>query len=226
MTGWSPKCYSSLAAKDSGLPLHINGVKNDEFSCSKERTNWRALFCGGGGLLPCETRRGSIEPVLKKLELNELEIDEFNHSEDREDNIPNLSDETLEKTVWCDPDELDYAVPDARYHTDVEIDRFQKTIYDYNGAQPIVIDRNYNIVAGQGRVEAARLLGIDEIPVLPLSMLTEDDVDHYIKTMMQFGKYVGWTREMMHIDLQHLKSIRLEMKASTYSCLHADASAE
>ena len=127
--------------------------------------------------------------------------------------VPNLRAETLAKVIRYDPDELDYLPLDEREHSDAEIDHFQRTIYDYTGAQPIVIDHECNIVAGRGRVEAARLLGIDEIPAIPLSSLSSDDLDHYIETMIRFGAFVGWSAEMLETDLQHLLVIEALMKA-------------
>lgn len=128
--------------------------------------------------------------------------------------VPNLRDETLEMIVWYDPEELRLLPFEQREHCDAEIDQFQRTIHDYNGAQPIVIDDKCNIVAGRGRVEASLLLGIDQIPALTLSSLTVDDLDHYIKTLVSFGKYVGWPRQMLEIDLQLLLKIDVLLKAA------------
>jgi len=128
--------------------------------------------------------------------------------------FPNLRDETLENVVWCDPDDLDFHAFNERDHSDAEIDQFQRTIHDYNGAQPIVLDDADNIVAGRGRVEAASLCGVDKIPFLRVSSLSADDLDHYIKTLIRFGQYVGWTREMVETDLQHLLVIDALVKAA------------
>lgn len=128
--------------------------------------------------------------------------------------IPNLRDETLEKIVWYDPEELDFYALNERDHSDAEIDSFQRTIHEYNGAQPVVVDDDGNIIAGRGRVEAGYLLCVDDVPALPLSALTADDVQHYIDTVIRFGKYVGWTREMLEIDLQHLLNIDVLMRAA------------
>lgn len=127
--------------------------------------------------------------------------------------IPNLPDETYEKVVMCDPDELKCVSFHESKHSDGEIDQFQQTILDYTGAQPIVIDDDGTVVAGHGRVEAAKLLGIEEIPALPLSSLTGDDVDLYIRTLAEFGKYVGWTRRMVKIDLRIMLVISAFMHA-------------
>ncbi len=128
--------------------------------------------------------------------------------------VPNLRDETLEMIVWYDPEELDLLPFEERVHCDAEIDHFQRTIHDYNGAQPIVIDDECNIIAGRGRVEASLLLGIDEIPAIPISSLSADDVDHYIQTLFRFGQHVGWTVEMLKIELQHLIKIDVLLKAA------------
>ena len=128
--------------------------------------------------------------------------------------VPNLREETDQKMVSRDPEELTFLPFEKRTHSDVEIDRFQQTILDFRGAQPIVIDAEGNVAAGRGRVEAAMLLGIEEIPALPLSALTADDLDHYTKTLGCFGQVVGWTRRMVQIDLQHLLVISAFLSAA------------
>lgn len=128
--------------------------------------------------------------------------------------VPNLRDETLEHIVWRDPDDLDFLAFDKLRHSDAEIDQFQRTIHEYTGAQPIVIDDANNIVAGRGSVEAGALLGIDRIPALRMSSLSADDIDHYIETLFRFGHYVGWTRKMVETDLQHLIKIDALLKAA------------
>lgn len=145
--------------------------------------------------------------------INEFELahEEFIRRFQQEAEVPNLRNETLSKTVWCDPDELNYSAPSgARNHAVAEVDLFQKTIHHYNGALPVVIDDDGNIFAGQGRVEASKLLGIERIPALVLSTLTRDDVQHYLETIGEFGSYVGWSQAMLSIDLQALRLIVLK----------------
>lgn len=140
-----------------------------------------------------------------------LAHEEFTRRFLQEAAVPNLSDEVLTKVVWFDPDELDYAAsPGALDHTDVEIDLFQKTIYCYPGALPIVIDDDGYILAGQGRVEAGKLLGIDRIPALVASTLTSEEAQHYLETVKASGNYVGWSQEMLSIDLQELNAMVLK----------------
>lgn len=120
--------------------------------------------------------------------------------------VPNLSDAILEKLVWFDPEGLEYCAPDARQNTDEQIDQIRWTIHDFRGAQPVVTDSDDVVIAGQGRVEAAWLLDIDEIPALPWPSLTKKERKHYVNSFTKFAKYAGWSREMIEIDLQHLKN--------------------
>lgn len=77
-----------------------------------------------------------------------------------------------------------------------------------------MIDEANNVVAGRGRVEAGALLGIDQIPALRMSSPSGDDIDHYIETLFRFGTYVGWSREMLETDLQHLLKLDALLKAA------------
>lgn len=127
--------------------------------------------------------------------------------------IPQLRAVTLAKLTWYHPDELEYYAPSARQHSEDQIECFADTICRSGGALPVVTNGTGGIVAGQGRVEAARRLGIEWIPTLWLAHLTEKERKHYIKTLTQFGSLAGWSRDMLQRDLQHLKKIRLSALA-------------
>lgn len=126
---------------------------------------------------------------------------------------PTLPEITRHKIVWSNPYDLEYYAPFAREHTDQHIDQFMDTIVKYGSALPVITNGYDIIIAGHGRVEAALELALTEVPTIPLPWLTEKERKRYIKTMMQFGRYVGWTREMLQIDLQHLKKYRLNTMA-------------
>lgn len=127
--------------------------------------------------------------------------------------VPNLRDETLEKIIWCHPGELDYYAPNASQHSEDHIECFARTIREVGFALPVITNGSGNIIAGQGRVEAALRLGIETIPMLPLAWLTEKERKYYVKTLTEFGDVAGWSRDMLEIDLQHVKKIRLATTA-------------
>lgn len=123
--------------------------------------------------------------------------------------VPTLRAVTLNKIIWCPPGELNYYAPSARQHSEDHIESFSGTMRLLGRVFPVVTDGTCNIIAGQGRVEAARRLGITAIPTLPLAWLTEKERKHYVKTLTQIGGLVGWSPDMLRIDLKHIKKIRL-----------------
>jgi hypothetical protein len=127
--------------------------------------------------------------------------------------VPTLRAVTLAKIIWCHPDELDYYAPSACQHSEDHIECFADTICRFGDTLPVVTNGTGGILAGQGRVEAARRVSIEWIPTLWLAHLTEKERKHYIKTLTQIGSLAGWSRDMLQIDLQHLKKIRLSTMA-------------
>lgn len=127
--------------------------------------------------------------------------------------VPTLRAVTLDKIIWCPPGDLDYYAPSARRHSEDHIESFSRTMRLFGRVFPVITDGTCNIIAGQGRVEAARRLGITAIPTLPLAWLTEKERKHYVKTLTLVGGLVGWSPDMLQIDLQHIKKIRLATMA-------------
>lgn len=136
--------------------------------------------------------------------------------------VPNLRDETLEKVIWCDPDDLDCSLLVELEYSDAEIEQYQRTILARGGALPIVVGDDGWIVTGRGRVEAALLLGIYNIPALRLSSMTFGDLNHYIETLVRFGQNAGWTNDMLNTDLGHLYKLNAMAQAAA-TCLKSRA---
>ena len=70
------------------------------------------------------------------------------------------------------------------------------------------------IVAGHGRVQAARLLAIRKVPTICLDTLTEDQVRAYILADNKLAEKAGWDHSILAIELQHLTSIDLDFDVS------------
>ena len=81
------------------------------------------------------------------------------------------------------------------------------SIEEFGFLNPIVIDRNGTIIAGHGRVEAAKLQGMDRVPTIGIEGLSEDQVRAYILADNKLVELGGWDREMLAIELQHLSTL-------------------
>ncbi len=67
------------------------------------------------------------------------------------------------------------------------------------------------IIAGHGRVEAAKLLGIDQVPTVRLEGLTEDQIRAYVIADNRLAEKAGWDNEILAIELQHLSALDITL---------------
>jgi DNA modification methylase len=95
----------------------------------------------------------------------------------------------------------------ARTHTKHQIRQIAASIRQFGFTNPVLVDRDNTIVAGHGRVEAAKLLGITEVPTIRLEGLTPDQIRAYIIADNRLAENAGWDDSILAIELQHLMTI-------------------
>lgn len=98
----------------------------------------------------------------------------------------------------------------ARTHTPKQIAQIAASIRAFGFNNPILIDRDGEIIAGHGRVTAAKMLGLDTVPCVRLEHLTEAQKRAYILADNKLAEKAGWDREILAIELQHLTSLDLD----------------
>jgi len=95
----------------------------------------------------------------------------------------------------------------ARTHTDRQIKQIAESIRVFGFVNPVLVDRNNRVIAGHGRVEAARLLGMTEVPTIRLEDLSEEQIRAYVLTDNKLAENAGWDREILAVELQHLLTL-------------------
>jgi DNA modification methylase len=95
----------------------------------------------------------------------------------------------------------------ARTHSKRQIRQIAASIKAFGFTNPVLIDRQNRIIAGHGRVEAAKLLGIEQIPTILLENMTEDQIRAYILADNRLAEMAGWDKSILAIELQYLISI-------------------
>lgn len=95
----------------------------------------------------------------------------------------------------------------ARKHSKHQIRQIAASIREFGFTNPVLVDRNHTIVAGHGRVEAAKMLGMETVPVLQLDQLTEEQVRAYILADNKLAENAGWDKSILAIELQHLLTL-------------------
>jgi len=102
----------------------------------------------------------------------------------------------------------------ARTHSKRQIRQIADSIRAFGFTNPVLVDRSGTIVAGHGRVEAAKLLGMDKVPTICLENLNEDQIRAYILADNKLAEKAGWDNAILAIELQHLTSIDLGFDVS------------
>jgi hypothetical protein len=104
-------------------------------------------------------------------------------------------------------DQLSAFESNSRSHSKHQIRQIAASIKAFGFTNPILIDNSSTIIAGHGRVEAAKLLGMEEVPTIRLENLTRDQIRAYVIADNRIAEKAGWDKSILAIELQHLLTI-------------------
>ena len=98
----------------------------------------------------------------------------------------------------------------ARTHSPKQVAEIAASIKAFGFNNPILVDKAGTIIAGHGRVEAAKKLGLETVPVIRLEHLADAEKRAYILADNKLAEKAGWDRAILAIELQHLTSLDLD----------------
>jgi ParB-like chromosome segregation protein Spo0J len=98
----------------------------------------------------------------------------------------------------------------ARTHTKKQIQQIAESIKTFGWTNPVLIDANDGIIAGHGRVEAAKLLGLCAVPALRVEDLTEAQIKAYVIADNRLAELAGWDSAILAKELQFLTKLDLD----------------
>ena len=103
---------------------------------------------------------------------------------------------------------VDRLVPyerNARTHSDEQIEQIRSSIAEFGFTAPILVDEESGILAGHGRLEAAKALGLPEVPVIVLDHLTPAQRRAYILADNQLALNAGWDLDILNVEIEALR---------------------
>ena len=100
----------------------------------------------------------------------------------------------------------------ARTHSDEQIAQIAGSIKEFGFRNPVLIDGENGIIAGHGRVEAARKLGLDKVPCIPCDDLTETQKRAYILADNRIAINAGYDEEMLGLELADLAELDVDLE--------------
>jgi predicted phage terminase large subunit-like protein len=110
----------------------------------------------------------------------------------------------------------------ARTHSKKQIRQIAASIQRFGFNNPVLIDEQKQIIAGHGRAEAAKLLGMKEVPTVTLSHLSPAEVRAYIIADNRLAELAGWDKEILAIELQALVDLNLDVGLTGFEPAQVD----
>jgi ParB family chromosome partitioning protein len=109
---------------------------------------------------------------------------------------------------------IDALVPyarNSRTHSAEQIAQIAGSIKEFGFTNPVLIDADGGIIAGHGRVMAARKLGLTEVPCIRLGYLTETQKRAYVIADNKLALNAGWDEEMLRLELGELREAEVDL---------------
>jgi hypothetical protein len=114
------------------------------------------------------------------------------------------------KIVHQHPAALTPRSSNPRTHSEKQLRQIADSIRTFGFTNPILVDQDNGIVAGHGRVEAAKRLKLESVPTIRLEDMTEAEIRAYVIADNRLAENAGWDRELLAIELQYLCELDLD----------------
>jgi len=136
--------------------------------------------------------------------------------------IAQVMNESYRSIELIEISKLKPAACNARTHSKRQIRQIADSIRRFGFTNPVLVDDGNQIVAGHGRVAAAHILGIAEVPCLRLSDMTEADKRAYVIADNKLALNAGWDQEVLAGELQALIDLGFEVELTGFELPEID----
>jgi len=107
----------------------------------------------------------------------------------------------------------DHLIPyarNSRTHNEAQVAQIAGSIKEFGFTNPVLVDDFNTIIAGHGRVMAAKKLGLEEVPVIVLSHLTDTQRQAYVMADNKIALNAGWDEEMLKLEVKDLAEAKYD----------------
>lgn len=103
-------------------------------------------------------------------------------------------------------------VNNARTHSPAQITKLRSSLREFGFVNPIIVDRNYSVIAGHGRLIAAKEEGFSEVPCVFVDYLTEAQKKAYIIADNRYAEDAGWDEELLRLEIESLQGMEFNVE--------------
>jgi DNA modification methylase len=113
--------------------------------------------------------------------------------------------------AWRPLGELIPYARNPRTHSDAQVAQIAASIRHFGWTNPVLVDGESGIIAGHGRVMAARKLGLERVPVIELAHMSEAQKRAYVLADNQLALNAGWDDELLRLELADLSELGFDL---------------
>ena len=107
-------------------------------------------------------------------------------------------------------------INNARTHSPEQIKKLRASLREFGFINPVIIDRDYNVIAGHGRIAAAKEEGIAKVPCVFADYLTEAQKKAYIIADNRMALDAGWDEELLRVELEALQADAFDLSLTGF----------
>lgn len=122
---------------------------------------------------------------------------------------------TAQHAAHVEQVDIDILVPyarNARTHSEEQIGQIAASLTEFGFTNPVLIDQDHGIIAGHGRVLAAKRLGLASVPCIRLGWLTDLQKRAYILADNKIAENSGWDQAMLEAEMDILKDAGIDLE--------------
>ena len=121
------------------------------------------------------------------------------------------------KVVYKKVEDLIPYARNSRTHSDAQIAQIAASIKEFGWRTSILVDADNGIIAGHGRVLAARKLGLTELPTVDGSDMTETQKKAYVIADNKLALNAGWDEEILLLEFEELKNAEFDLSLTGFN---------
>ena len=113
-------------------------------------------------------------------------------------------------------DKLIPYINNARTHSPEQIKKLRASLREFGFINPVIIDKDFNVIAGHGRLLAAKEEGITEVPCVFVDYLTEAQKKAYIIADNRMAMDAGWDEELLRVEIEALQAEAFDLSLTGF----------
>ena len=108
-------------------------------------------------------------------------------------------------------------VNNARTHSQEQVNKLRSSLREFGFVNPVIIDQDKNVIAGHGRLMAAKEEGITEVPCVLVDYLTDAQKKAYILADNRYAQDAGWDEELLRLEIEALEGMDFDVSLTGFN---------